>query len=725
MAERRYERVVISGTVQGVGFRPAVCRLALSMGVVGSVKNAGGQVILRAAAEESALERFLDEVRRIPGARVEAVAREELPPFVAEGFAIEESEDGAVAELALTPDLPVCPDCAAELFDPNNRRHWHPLISCAACGPRFTILQRTPYDRDNTALRDFAMCPACAAEYAARDDRRFHAQTISCHVCGPQTRYVRGGEEFWGAEAVRAAARDLENEGLVAVKGIGGYHLACLPSSETAVAELRRRKGREKKPFAVLFEDLEAVTRLYFADAAERALLASPARPIVLLDGQDPDFAPGVCAGSPQTGCFLAYTPLQHLLLRATGPLVMTSLNASGSPILTDEAAALAFPGLRGVLTHDRPILRPLDDSVTRVSRGAPRVLRRGRGLVPGAVPFPEAKPILALGGDLKAAFCIAAQGKAVLSAPFGDLDDAAVRVSYERELRETLRLLRVQPARVARDLHPGYFGTKLAPTLGAQVLPVQHHHAHIAAVMAEHRLTGRVIGAALDGTGYGPDGTVWGGEVLVCDERSFARFAHLPAVTMTGGDNAARDARIALDCYLHAAGLPVRNPLIPKALRTGVNTVTTTSAGRLFDAVSCFLGLCETNEYEGQCAVELERAAARALARGAEGTALTIERLWAELFAADKTDRDTLALAFHRALAEWIALRCKAAREKTGIARAALGGGVFQNELLLNFTAERLTADGFSVFYNRDFPSGDGALALGQAYIASIFEEG
>lgn len=731
-----YEQITVCGVVQGVGFRPFVLRTAKSLGILGYVRNEGGQVFMLACAPPDALDRFAKTLARPPmtGARVDTLKRDPASPFKSGSFVILESEATGEAGFELTADLPLCAECAREQSDSQNRRFGHAMISCASCGPRYTILESLPYDRPNTSMRGFSMCPSCEQEYADPEDRRCHAQTISCPDCGPQVSYRRGQALFPPDQAIDEAARDILGGKLVAVKGLGGYHVACLPTSEDAVGALRALKGREDKPFALMFPDIRAAEAALSISQDERSLLLSEARPIVLVGGSPSWAAPGVGAGSLCTGCFLAYTPLQHLLLQKTGPLVMTSLNISRSPILTDDREADGFRGLDGVLSHPRPILRPLDDSVMRVSRLSAHMIRRARGFVPASHAFASRDFVLALGGDLKAAFCVARSGRALLSAPHGDLDEVAARKAYRTELQETLGLFGGRPGLTVRDMHPGYYGTALAEELGGPVLAVQHHHAHIAAVMAEHRLRGPVIGVAFDGTGYGTDGTVWGGEILICNEFRSDRFAHLPPVRMPGGDMAAVDAGIPLDCCLLAAGLPTipsrdgaasRAVVLEKALTSGVNTVTSTSAGRLFDAVSCFLGICSRNGYEGQCAIELERASVMAQMFGLRPPVLTLDTLWRELVRLRAHHPpQAMALAFHKALADWITVSCEAARAAHGLERVALAGGVFLNELLLTLAAEQLTRAGFLVFWNKEFSPGDGSLALGQAYIGSFYKE-
>ncbi len=722
-----YQQATITGTVQGVGFRPFVCRTATQTGVHGSVCNIGSAVRITAMGESKLLKSFWSTIASISlqGAVISDFLIEDIAAFEVCGFTIIDSVDDHSLRGSMTADLPICKSCIQELSDITNRRFGHALISCASCGPRFTILEAIPYDRHNTVMKTFAMCHSCAAEYSNSEDIRYHAQTISCHNCGPEVFFRYGGSDYNGEAAISKSAELLLSGQVVAIKGIGGYHAACLPTSGSAVATLRSLKGREKKPFAVMFLDIEEIEAFCEVSEAEKQQLLSEVRPIVLLNGLNDSFAYAVSGDSLQTGCFLAYTPMQILLLRQTGALVMTSLNRSESPIIYDDNDAFSFPRIDGVLFHNRKILRPLDDSVVSCSFYKPRVIRRGRGLVPQVIELAAQKQILAMGGDLKAALCIVNKSKALLSAPHGDLASAEAANEYSRQLSEMLKLTNSQPELVVCDTHPLYKSAEIARSFGVPVLSVQHHHAHVAAVMAEFGLQGEVIGIAFDGTGYGLDGTVWGGEVLLCNQADFTRVGHLPKVKMLGGDHSAKDAQKALDCYLHSKKLPqytVQGELLKKALDNNINTIFSTSAGRLFDAVSAFLGVCKYNEYEGQCAMTLERTATAAKRQGIEPYTLTIENLWNELVAAKIENAGALALGFHYALAEWILKQCSDNSKKTY--RVVLSGGVFQNSLLTELTETLLRKNGFQVYFAERFPSGDGALALGQAYIAALLSK-
>ncbi len=729
MADREYERIVLTGVVQGVGFRPYVCRVARQMEIEGYVLNAGGVVHVFAKASSAMLDAFVATITNpvLPGAIVVHVTREHVEAFQTQGFTIAESEAAAAASMILTVDLPLCESCASELLTETNRRYHHPLISCASCGPRFTILTDMPYDRHHTAMLDFPMCASCRLEYTAVENHRFHAQTISCYECGPQLTFVTHTKVYDGDTAIEEAAHQLQTGGLVAMKGIGGYHIACSPFDSEAVNRLRTLKGRDAKPFAVLFPSVESIKALCAVTPHEIALLTSEARPIVLLDTECPAFVPQVCNGSLQTGCLLAYTPLQLLLLSQTGPLILTSLNVAESPIITSDADALAFKGLDGVLTHPRQIVTPLDDSVVQVFEQDTSVVRRSRGYVPKAIAMRTPETLLAMGGDLKAAFCVVTGGQACLSAPFGDLAHTSVQDIFEAELARFSALIGCYPTVIACDTHPRYHSAKMARKLGKRIIEVQHHHAHIGAVMAEHTLVSPLIGVAFDGTGYGTDGTIWGGEIFIVEQSTFTRFAHLPKVKLQGGDLSAKDARKTLDCYLHGAGLSAyttQGDLLHKALLHDIHTAVSTSAGRMFDAVASLLDICHVNQYEGQCAIALQNVATIAYRNGITSPLLHIETLWSELVEIQQQDTASVALAFHHALARWILESCLGARQQYGITDVALGGGVFQNTLLLRLTIDALRANGFQVYYNKQFSSGDGSLALGQAYLVSAMLE-
>jgi len=739
----------VSGVVQGVGFRPFVARAARARGLSGCVRNEGGQVRIRAEGPRDALEAFVREIGQSPppGSRINALevryAETGVPKDAA--FAILASRERSEGALLPAPDIAVCEDCLRELRTPGDPRYANPFISCTNCGPRFSILRALPYDRPSTAMDAFPLCPLCAAQYADPGDRRCHAQTVCCNACGPALRFeAQDGTRIIGADAVGAAARALAAGGIVAVKGIGGYHFACMPSDEAAVQALRALKGRECKPFAVMFPDMDAVRANARVNAGEEALLRGPERPIVLLPRREGScVAPGVCGASRYVGAFLPYTPLQHLLLALTGPLVMTSANRTGLPIIKDDEEMLSFSGLygglAGVLTHNREILRRLDDSVAAVVAGKPQMVRRGRGYVPLPIEVSagDGRPLLACGAQQKSAVCLSSGGLLYPGAEMGDLSSLEAERAYRDAARDFTSILGVRPERLVCDLHPGYVSTRYAESLGLPVLKVQHHFAHIASVLAEHGLTEPVIGVAFDGTGYGTDGTVWGGEFLIASPRGFTRAGHLKSVPLLNSDDSIRHGWASAACLLHDAGRlddakDSRLALVKAALDRGINTIPSSSMGRVFDAVSSLLAICHESTYEGQCAIELENAAARCGdnggaepfpydLRGDEAGFLVDLAPCVRLLCSLKEQgisTELLALRFHSTISRLILDGCLRLRKLHGIGTVALSGGVFQNRILLEAAASRLERAGFRVCVNRLVPPGDGGISLGQAYI-------
>ncbi|MCU7826198.1 carbamoyltransferase HypF [Kitasatospora sp. DSM 101779] len=758
--ERRLVRV--GGIVQGVGFRPFVHSLAAELRLAGHVTNTGEGVLAEVEGLPDAVAAFC---RRIaddapPLARVASVVHEPIEATGTDGFAIVPSAGGGGSRTLIPPDTATCADCLAELADPADRRHRHPFISCTNCGPRFTIVTALPYDRAATTMAGFPMCADCEREYTDPADRRFHAQPICCHACGPELSLtVPGRAGLRGAAALEDARRLLAQGAVLAVKGIGGYHLACDAGSAAAVAELRRRKRRGDKPFAVMAGSPAEAAALARVGEAERAALESAARPIVLLRRRPGarGLAEGVAPRCPDLGVMLPYTPLHRLLLGLPGDppgprvLVMTSGNLSGEPIVTDDAEALdrLAPLVDGWLAHDRPIHVPCDDSVVRVVDGEVLPVRRSRGYAPLPVPLPvDVRPVLAVGGDLKNTFALAEGRTAWPSGHVGDMDDLATLAGFGRAVAQLAAVTGVRPELLAADRHPRYRSAQWArrQAHGREVRTVQHHHAHVASAMAEHGLdgTGRVIGIAFDGTGYGEDGTVWGGEVLLADYDGFERFGRLGHVPLPGGDAAVeRPYRMAL-AHLYAAGLPW-TPGLPctaacpadelavlrQQLARGLNCVPTSSMGRLFDAVSSLAGICHRAGYEAQAAVELEAAALGAEDSGEpyafgmrdeDGVSVAepdpvLGAVVADLAAGVPTT--VVARRFHGAVAALVERWCLAARERTGLGTAALTGGVFGNALLTEECLHRLRAAGFTVLRHRLVPPNDGGLALGQLVVA------
>jgi hydrogenase maturation protein HypF len=745
----------VYGIVQGVGYRPFVAGLAEEAGVSGFVRNCGGIVEICVSGEASRVKEFASRLRsEAPeGAFVLRVEERPAPEQRFDGFRITES--GAKPEKAgetplIPPDLPMCDACARELEDSGDRRYRYPFISCASCGPRYSIISGLPYDRPQTTMRDFPMCDKCAAEYSR--GRRRHAQTISCHDCGPQLLY-RGsdGTKCEKEEALRLGVRLLKNGAVLALKGVGGYQFVCSPFLPEAVGRLRRLKGREKKPFAVMFPSVEAVREVCAVSAEEEKLLRSAARPIVLLCKTAEPFCPGVSGDSRFIGAFLPYTGLHQILTRECGPLIATSGNITSEPIVVQDRDIFAMksPDLDGALYNTREILNPLDDSVARVFRGEAQMIRRSRGYVPLPILLkrPAIRPIFAAGGDLKSCFCLLSGDRAYLSQYFGDLESYGVRNNYREGLGHMERIFGIKPAAVVCDLHPGYFSSALAQKeaerleLGKPVF-VQHHHAHAASAMAEHGLES-CIGVVFDGTGYGTDGSVWGGEFLLCRGASFERRGRLSSVTLCGGDAAAKNAALTADCYRFAAGEKSGGhdfPLVSAAIAGGVNTFACSSMGRLFDAAAAILGIRETNGYEGECPIALENDASVALAAGKEPLpfCFRIVRDEAGCLVADQADfagqllrsarsgadREAAALGFHRAVAALVEKVCRIIREETGENRVALSGGVFANLLLLKDCFDRLENGGFEVYTNRLVPSNDGGISLGQAWLCAHLTE-
>jgi hydrogenase maturation protein HypF len=769
--------VRVEGIVQGVGFRPFVYSLATGLGLGGLVGNDSDGVFAEVEGPPAAVEAFLRSLARDapPLARIERITTTAIPPNGTASFSIAPSEAGLLRRTLVSADTATCADCLAELADPGDRRFGYPFINCTNCGPRFTIVRDVPYDRPLTTMACFAMCDRCAAEYHDPADRRFHAQPTCCPACGPRLALLDPAGTALPGPPLEAAADLLRQGQVLAVKGLGGYHLAVDASSEAAAGALRARKHREDKPFAVMVADVAAAGRLCEVDETAAALLASSRRPIVLLPKRPSGVAEAVAPGNRQLGLMLPYTPLHHLLLAGVaGPVVLTSGNASDEPIVyRDGEAAQRLGGIADAfLTHDRPIYIRTDDSVVRAFRGREAVLRRSRGYVPEpldvAVRFP--RPVLACGAELKSTFCLARESHAFVSHHIGDLENAETLRSFTEGIEHFRRLFDITPEVVAHDLHPDYLSTKYAADLaegavagaaepaevagaadlaegaaaavadlaGVELVGVQHHHAHIASCLADNRAAGPVIGVAFDGTGYGTDGTIWGGEFLVADLAGFERAGHFAPVPMPGGAAAIRQPWRMAAVYLEAAGGPPgdvarRNerlwPAVLAMARRQVNSPLTSSAGRLFDAVAALLGVRDAINYEGQAAVELEQLADPA-ERGAYAAAITplqpflvagpdLVRAAAEDLAAGVA-AGVVAARFHNGVADLITDGCLLLRERHGLSTVALSGGVFQNLLLLHATVSRLEAHGFAVLVHSRVPCNDGGISLGQAVVAA-----
>ncbi len=751
VSDRIRAAVRVEGIVQGVGFRPFVYSLATRLGLGGAVRNAVDGVFAEVEGSRAAVEEFLFSLERDapPLARIERVTCAAIEPNGSSSFSIVPSGPGRERRTLVSADSATCADCLRELADPADRRFGYPFINCTNCGPRFTIVRDVPYDRPFTTMAPFTMCDQCAAEYHDPANRRFHAQPTCCHDCGPRLRLIDAAGASLSGEPVARSAELLRQGQVLALKGLGGYHLAVDAGCDGAAAALRARKHREDKPFALMAADLDAARRLCAVDATAAGLLTSPRRPIVLMDRlAGSAIAAAVAPGNRQLGVMLPYTPLHHLLLQAVaGPIVLTSGNTSDEPIAFHDGDALAR--LRGIadafLTHDRAIHVRTDDSVVRAFRGREMLLRRSRGYVPEPVRvrsrFP--RPVLACGAELKNTFCVAKQSHAFVSHHIGDLENAETLRSFTEGIEHFLRLFDIRPDVVAHDLHPEYLSTKYALDLDvADTHGVQHHHAHIASCLADNGEDGPVIGIAFDGTGYGTDGAIWGGEFLIADLARFERAGHLAPLPMPGGAAAIRQPWRMAASYLDT-GFPGGAPdaldvarrnrrrwtAVIAMAHNGVNAPLTSSAGRLFDAVAALLGVRDTINYEGQAAIELEQLAdpgeRAAYHAGVEhGEPFQIAGADLVRAAADDllggTDREVIAARFHNGVAELIENGCVLLRERHGLATVALSGGVFQNLLLLNQAVARLQARGFRVLAHSRVPCNDGGISLGQAAVAA-----
>lgn len=763
--ERR--AIVVRGIVQGVGFRPFVHELAVRLGLRGFVKNHGGAVEIEVEGIAAVLDGFLESLARgaPPLARIEDVRWQSIPGLEEAAFRIVPSDAGSIEGSSIAADAAVCRECLAELFDPGDRRYRYPFLNCTHCGPRLTIIRGAPYDRERTTMASFAMCDACRAEYDDPRDRRFHAQPIACPRCGPKLELREAdGSPIATEHPLRDFAERVGNGAIGALKGIGGFHLVCDAGNDTAVRELRARKHRDEQPFALMLPDLEAAGRLCELGDEEARLLQSRQAPIVLLRKKAGATAvsEGVAPGNPNLGVMLPYSPLHHLLVRELEgrPLVMTSGNRTSEPIAYENDDALSR--LNGIadlfLLHDRAIHVRCDDSVTRVVAGTELPLRRSRGAAPQSLPLPRECPaaLLAVGGHLKGAFAVASGRQAILSHHLGDLEHFDAYCAFERDVALYRALFDVAPQRIVHDLHPDYATTRwareVAEAEGIPRLAVQHHHAHIASCMAEHRLDEPVIGVAFDGTGYGldeetGDATVWGGEFLVGDYRAMRRTARLRHVGMPGGESAIREPwRMALAHLIDAGcGLSLLERRIPAdAIRTTgtmierrINLPATSSIGRLFDAAASIAGIRDRVTYEGQAAMQWEWLATDAgEARGAYP--FTIEPPSAGRDAAPDVidtrpiiralaedavrgiEPRRMARRFHTTIVDVIETACLRIRDRTGLGVVVLSGGVFANAILLREAVPRLEAHGFRVYRHRLVPPNDGGLCLGQAAIAA-----
>ncbi|HWE01623.1 MAG TPA: carbamoyltransferase HypF [Tepidisphaeraceae bacterium] len=780
--ERR--SIAIHGTVQGVGFRPFVYNLAAAFDLGGFVRNYTGGVTIEVEGESQTLDQFIRAIVSNPPplAHIERWSCEQQPPKGDRHFHIAHSAIEPDAPIVIAADSATCELCLAELLDPRDRRYRYPFLNCTNCGPRLSIVTGAPYDREQTTMASFAMCPLCRAEYEDPTNRRFHAQPTACAVCGPSLVALdAGGRRIDTPDPLAHFVAAVRAGKIGAMKGLGGYCLIADAGDSQAVALLRQRKHREEKPLAIMVRDLAACEALCEIDAAERRLLLSSARPIVLLKRRAgmAGLSDQIAGENPCVGVMLPYTPLHHLLLNDVSgvPLVMTSGNRRDDPIAYEEAEAVEkLAGIADVfLAHNRPIHVRCDDSVVRVTGAHESPIRRSRGYAPQPIPLPmECRfPILAVGGQLKATFALASDRRAIVSQHMGDLDHFGAFTAFEKDVALYERLFSLRPKRIAHDLHPDYASTRYArrrqSEQGIQTVGVQHHHAHMASCMAEHKLNEPVIGVTFDGTGFGTDGKIWGGEFLVGDYRGFKRAAHLRYVGMPGGESAVREPwRMAAAHLLDAAAAcnAFERRIDASSLRTvrrmverQFNTPSTSSAGRLFDAVAALIGVRDRVSYEGQAAVELEWLANKAAPSSAGPYLADLPDSQAGGFAAgfkteDRTraslppatadaepwwivdtrpliravardidagvDSRTIAQNFHSTLSGTIVDVCRKIRRRTGIAKVVLSGGVFLNALLAVETEDSLGAEGFDVYRHRLVPPGDGGLSLGQAAIAA-----
>ena len=814
------QKILVSGLVQGIGFRPYIAELAEELQLTGQVKNLGGVVEIIIQGNKQAVDTFIhrlnlvSETGELPGCRIDSLQVSEVPeaycvsakvgPSVAmeSMFHIVESDSARELRRFLPVDLPTCDRCIAEMHDPKNRRYRYPFISCTSCGPRFSIQKAVPYDRETITMDAFPMCEACYGEYTQKGNIRRHAQTIACKDCGPRLRYVTTKdsipenvkkthiwEEADEQQAIAYAVQDLKNGKIGAIKDIGGFHFAFSPMCSDAAVRLREFKNRDKKPFAVMFPDVDSIREYCEVSKAEEELLLSSARPIVLLKKKK-DFVPEICGESDRIGALLPCNPLQILLLEETGPLVMTSGNRGGEPIIISEDEMqqhLYEGGVDFMLTHDREILTPLDDSIYQVtevtlngvSQPQVQLLRRARGLAPEPILLSRslAEDTFAAGGDLKASFALGRDELVYMSQYFGDLEDVRCFESRQRGRERMEYLLDVHPKHLVADMHPAYVSGIEVQQLAARMrgtdaqqaneeqdvyLSVQHHHAHVASVIAEHQLAGKVLGIACDGTGYGTDGTIWGSELLLCEADEMKRVAHLSPVKLLGGDASAKQADMTLFSYMLEAkerGYDVdefleqsantSKKLQEMAWKQNINTVYSSSMGRLFDATAALLDICHYNSYEGECAILLEQMAHKGKAMlGSEQNAHISKEKCKNILQPeyDKIDgilqangvkllvdtqnlkgqyhKEILAYAFHLAVAQILTDMAVSVCQEMDVQQVALSGGTFLNRILLQEVLSGLREAGLEAYINEKIPCGDGGIALGQMYLATYQKE-
>ncbi len=744
------------GIVQGVGFRPFVSRTADSLGVVGTVANKGSYVEIFAKADAQTLERFVHIVKNETPERAVVISADvrQTDDLEFTSFDIIQSEKES-GDIFVSPDIATCDKCRQELFDPGDRRYLHPFINCTQCGPRLTILDSMPYDRERTTMNDFPMCEKCAYEYTHAHTRRYDAQPVCCNDCGPQV-YI-AGRDIKGADAITLARKSIMNGSIIAVKGIGGFHLCCDAANEQAVSRLRKLKNRPAKPFAVMMKDMQTLERECEVKPGQQEFLTGYQKPILLLEKKQGRLAPSISPDNPSVGVMLPYAPLQMLLfdypdaVQMTDCLVMTSGNVSGAPICRNDEDAQEQIGAYCdlILSHDRRILIRADDSVMDWFDGKPYMIRRSRGFAPLPVMVSKKARLqsLAIGGELKNTFCIGKNELLYLSSYIGDMADIRTVYALRESVGRMQELLETRAEKCVCDMHPKYNTVTVAQETGLPLVRLQHHYAHILSCMAENDCDEKLIGVSFDGTGYGTDGTIWGGEILLCDTHGFERAGSIKPFRQVGGDASSKEGwRIAVqlirDSFGDDAQLVCEKLSLcdEKTFRLqsvmadkGINTVTSTSAGRLFDAVSAILGIRRSSTFEGESSMCLEFAAERFEKQQAEceKTAVRIDGSGFETIDTtslaceiarrfiDGEGADKLAFVFHASLADGIVKCCESISRKTGVKKCALSGGVFQNKLLLRLTKQQLEALGFEVLIHSLVPANDGGIALGQAYYA------
>ncbi|RTZ61371.1 MAG: carbamoyltransferase HypF [Gammaproteobacteria bacterium] len=742
-----YKRAKISlkGLVQGVGFRPFVYRLATELNLKGFVLNDGKGVLIEVEGEADKVALFLKRLHteKPPNARIISQELEFLSPKGYETFEIKSSQKGGETEALVLPDLATCEDCLRELFNPADRRYMYPFINCTNCGPRFTIIESLPYDRPNTSMRKFKMCRACLREYTDPRSRRFHAQPNACKECGPQLYYWENGKvTAKGEEAFEKLTEELKKGKILAVKGIGGFHLICNATDEKVVSLLRERKKRKEKPFAVMFRDLNQLMEYANPTELEKALLISPERPIVLVEKKK-ELAPSVAPKLKRVGAFLPYSPLHHMILRAVDfPIVATSANLSEEPIVKDNGEAISkLKDLAdAIVFHDRDIVRRCDDSVVKVVGGVPLYIRRSRGVVPLPIilPFRLKRKALAVGGMLKNTFALAWDDKVILSQHIGDIENFSTLKVFEESVRDLMRLYNFEPDVVVCDMHPRYETTRFAKTLPYKVVQMQHHHAHAVSCMAENGLEGKVLAVTWDGTGFGLDNTVWGGEFLISTYTSFRRFFHFKNFKLIGGEKAVKEpARVALSLLFELYGekalsldLPAvrfysstEREMLFRVWQGGFNTPLTSSVGRLFDAVASLLGLCQRVSYEGQGAMLVEDLYDPSVGDFYDFT-LEGDRVdWKPIIEGILKDRQDPPKAVSRFINTLARIVLEVAL-KGGKEKVCLSGGVMQNDPLVRKIKELLTGEGFKVYTHQKVPTNDGGISLGQAVFGGLIDQ-